>query len=99
MLRTVGITDPLTITGINAGLASWNMVSSLTLGVFSEQMGRRFMWIASNLGMAFGFCFITGFAAGFEQTGRQSLGVAVIPFIFIVYGFYNVSTFRLWVAT
>lgn len=45
VLRNVGITDPLTITGINAGLAAWNMVSSLTLGAFSEEMGRRPMWI------------------------------------------------------
>jgi MFS family permease len=91
VLRTIGITDPLTITGINCGLAAWNMVSSLTLGAFSEQMGRRPMWIISNTGMGFGFCFIMGFAAGFANTGKTSLGIAVIPFIFIVYGFYNVS--------
>lgn len=90
----MGITDPLTITGINAGLAAWNMVSSLTLGAFSEQMGRRPMWIISNIGMGFGFCFVMGFAGGFEETGRTSYGVAVIPFIFIVYGFYNVSDVR-----
>lgn len=86
VLRTVGITDPLIITGINAGLAAWNMVCSLGLGTQSERIGRRPMWIISNAGMGFGFCFIMGFAAGFANTGNQSLGIAVIPFIFIVYG-------------
>lgn len=67
------------------------MVASLTAGVNSERMGRRPMWIISNAGMGFGFCFIMGFAAAFANTGNTSLGIAVIPFIFIVYGFYDLA--------
>jgi MFS family permease len=94
VLRTVGINDPLTLTGVNAALAAWNMVASLTAGANSEKIGRRPMWIISNAGMGFGFCFIMGFAAGFAKTGNDALGLAVIPFIFIVYGFYDLA----WIA-
>ena len=86
VLRTVGITDPLTITALNAALAAWNMICSLGFGSQSERIGRRPMWIISNAGMGFGFCFIMGFAAAFANTGNQAMGIAVIPFIFIVYG-------------
>lgn len=94
VLRTVGISDPLIITSINAALAAWNMIASLACGAYSEKIGRRPMWIISNAGMGFGFCFIMGFAAGFANTGNTSLGLAVIPFIFIVYGFYDLA----WIA-
>jgi MFS family permease len=94
VLRSVGIRDPLTITGLNAGLAAFNMIASLTFGVFSEYIGRRPMWIISNTGMGFGFCFIMGFAAAFANTGNTGFGLAVIPFIFIVYGFYDLA----WIA-
>jgi MFS family permease len=70
------------------------MVASLTAGVNSERIGRWPMWIISNAGMGFGFCFIMGFAAAFANTGNTSLGIAVIPFIFIVYGFYDLA----WIA-
>lgn len=70
------------------------MIASLAAGANSEKIGRRPMWIISNAGMGFGFCFIMGFAAGFANTGNQALGLAVIPFIFIVYGFYDLA----WIA-
>ena len=94
VLRGVGIRDALTILAINAALAAWNMIVSLTCGMFSERMGRRFMWICSNAGMSVCFCFITGFAAGYATTGRSSLGIALVPFIFITYGFYDLA----WIA-
>jgi MFS family permease len=94
VLNNVGIRDPLTITGLNAGLAGFNMVASLAAGMNSERMGRRFMWITSNAGMGFGFAFIMGFAGAFAKTGNANYGLAVIPFIFIVYGFYDLA----WIA-
>lgn len=94
MLRNVGITEAITILAINAALAAWNMIVSLTCGMYSERMGRRFMWICSNAGMGFCFCFITGFASGYANTGRASLGIALVPFIFITYGFYDLA----WIA-
>jgi MFS family permease len=64
VLNDVGITDPLTITGVNAALAVWNMIVSLTAGANSERIGRRPMWIISNAGMGFGFCILIGLASG-----------------------------------
>lgn len=52
------------------------------------------MWIISNAGMGFSFCFITGFAAGYANTGAANLGIALVPFIFITYGFYDLA----WIA-
>jgi len=94
VLNNVGIRDPLIITGLNAGLAGFNMIASLAAGMNSERMGRRFMWITSNAGMGFGFAFIMGFAGAFANTGNANYGLAVIPFIFIVYGFYDLA----WIA-
>lgn len=59
------------------------MIASLTAGSYSENMGRRFMWITSNAGMGFGFCILMGLASGYANTGNQSLGLGVIPMIFM----------------
>jgi hypothetical protein len=44
--------------------------------------------------MAVSFAFVMGLSAGFAQTGKASLGIAVVPFLFIVHFFYDIA----WIA-
>lgn len=41
--------------------------------------------------MAVTFGFVMGLSAGFAKTGNSSIGVAVVPFLFIVHAFYDVG--------
>lgn len=41
--------------------------------------------------MAVSFAFVMGLSAGFAQTGSSAIGVAVVPFLFIVHLFYDVG--------
>ena len=48
------------------------------------------MWLTCNIGMGVSFCFVMGFAAGVATTGSAGLGIAVIPWLFVVHLFYDV---------
>lgn len=97
VLRSVGITKPVQITLINAGLcespaamsivthhqAMWNLLFAVTASINTEKLGRRPSFFVSLWGMLISYAFITGLSAGFDSTKRASIGVAVIPFLFM----------------
>lgn len=86
ILKTVGITDATQVVGINGGLQIWNLIMALG-GAFSvERVGRRPLWLISTAGMMVSNAIIMGLSAGFTETNNHSVGVAVIPFLYIFYG-------------
>jgi hypothetical protein len=56
-----------------------------------ERIGRRVLWLTSFVGMFFSFVFVMGFSAGFSTTGKPSIGIAAVPFLFTFYGFYDIA--------
>ncbi len=72
-------------------IAAWNWICSFIAGTNSERVGRRFLWLLCNIGMAVSFAFVMGLSAGFAQTGSSAIGIAVVPFLFIVHLFYDVG--------
>lgn len=110
ILKTIGITTPAQIAGINGGLAIWNrkpqiltvtarwlidaVILSTLACIYIEKLGRRFLWLTSTIGMLFSYCVITGLSAGYATNGSRGVGLAVIPCLFIFYGFYEYVPFR-----
>ncbi|WWC89935.1 uncharacterized protein L201_004864 [Kwoniella dendrophila CBS 6074] len=98
VLRSVGITSSVQITLLTSGLAIWNLILSTTAALNVERFGRRPLFLISIIGMLFSYCFVMGFSAGFATTHKKSLGSAVIPMLFLYYGFYDIAWTPLPVA-
>lgn len=91
VLRSIGISAPVKITLINAGLgeslsapkalvdhlATWNMIFAIGASVKVEKFGRRPLFLTSVAGMLACYCIITGLSAGFARTKAADIGTAV----------------------
>ncbi|KAJ0120015.1 hypothetical protein J7T55_000868 [Diaporthe amygdali] len=91
VLRSVGIKDPVTLLGINAGIAAFNLIVAETAGLNIDRFGRRPLFLISTIGMTISYAFVLGFSAGFANTQITDLGIAVVPFLFLFYGFYDIA--------
>ncbi|KAH7006786.1 general substrate transporter [Ilyonectria destructans] len=91
VLHSVGITSPLQITLLTAGLAIWNLILAFGAALNVERFGRRPLFLVSILGMLVSYSLVMGFSAGFASTRKSGLGIAVIPSLFLYYGFYDIA--------
>jgi hypothetical protein len=91
ILRLIGITKPDQQAGINGGLAIWNLITTLTAAQFVERIGRRPLWLTGHVGVLATFIVVTGLSGSFATTRDASTGIAVIPFLFVFYLFYNMA--------
>ncbi|WWD05340.1 hypothetical protein V865_003413 [Kwoniella europaea PYCC6329] len=89
VLKSVGVTRPVEITGINAGLAVWNLCVAVTAGLNIDRFGRRRLAFVSIGGMFINYAIVMATSGTFAQTGNKSAGLAAIPFLFLFYGFYT----------
>jgi hypothetical protein len=87
----VGITDAGEQSGINGGLAVWNLILAYIGSINAERAGRRGLFLISTIGMLASYVVITGLSGSFATTNSASVGTAVVPFLFIYYGFYDVG--------
>jgi nitrate/nitrite transporter NarK len=92
VLELVGITDYSQISGINGGLAVWNLFLAYGGSLNAERAGRRRLFLISTVGMLASYIVITGLSGSFAQSQSHSVGIAVVPFLFIFYGFYDIGT-------
>lgn len=58
---------------------------------YVDRVGRRPLWLTSTFGMLMAYCVITALSASFAKTQNHSIGIAVIPFLFIFFGFYDIA--------
>ncbi|KAH7168190.1 hexose transporter protein [Fusarium sp. MPI-SDFR-AT-0072] len=91
VLRSVGISSPVQITLINAGLALWNLILAALAAVYCDKAGRRRLFLTSTAGMLCSYVVVMGLSAGFANTKSKPIGTAVIPFLFIYFGFYDIA--------
>ncbi|ORY90756.1 general substrate transporter, partial [Leucosporidium creatinivorum] len=91
VLRLAGITNPTELAGINGGLAVFNLFIAMISATLVERVGRRPLWIVSTAGMLVGYIVITGISGAFAEHGGKATGLAVVPLIFITYGFYDIA--------
>ncbi|PLB53259.1 general substrate transporter [Aspergillus steynii IBT 23096] len=91
VLKSVGIESPVQITLLTSGLAIWNLILAFLAALNVERFGRRTLFFISIIGMLISYGLVMGFSAGFTTTQNRGLGVAVVPFLFIYYGFYDIA--------
>ena len=86
ILRSVGVTDPVKIASINAGLAIWNLTIAVSAGTQVERFGRRPLFLTSFIGMFCSYAVVMGLSATFATQKNTTAGLAAVPFLFIFYG-------------
>ncbi|OBZ72089.1 Lactose permease [Grifola frondosa] len=88
VLEGVGITDAGTKAAINGGLQVWNLMAAMSGALLIDKLGRRTLFIISNVGMLIDFGVWTLTTAIFNTFHNTMAAKATIPFVFIFYLFY-----------
>ncbi|KAH8601507.1 glucose transporter HXT1 [Bisporella sp. PMI_857] len=91
VLETVGITTVTDQTLISGCLQIWNLILSVSAAFSVDRFGRRKLFLTSAAGMLGSYIIITGLSGSFAENGVPSVGIAVIPFLFIYFGFYDIA--------
>lgn len=91
MLETVGITSVTDQTLISGCLQVWNLILAVGAAASVDRVGRRFLFLLSSVGMLISFVLISALSGTFDTTGNKAAGLAVVPFLFIYYGFYDIA--------
>ncbi|KAI1341043.1 general substrate transporter [Xylariaceae sp. FL0016] len=91
ILKQAGVTKTLPQLGINGGLSIFDFFCALLGAWLSGQVGRRPLFMASFIGMTSAHAVVTGLSARYAQTQTAGYGYAVIAFIWVESGFYNIA--------
>lgn len=59
--------------------------------VFVDYIGRRPLWLASTGGMLINLCVVMGLSASYAKHQNKAVGTAVIPFLFLFFGSYDLA--------
>ncbi|KKK20905.1 hypothetical protein AOCH_007219 [Aspergillus ochraceoroseus] len=76
---------------VNGFLQIWNLILAIVGAQFVDFAGRRMLFIISTVTMLISYILITGLAGSFATTQVSAVGTAVIPFLFIFYGGYDLA--------
>ncbi|KAM0495210.1 hypothetical protein D7B24_001378 [Verticillium nonalfalfae] len=90
-LKLVGINKADQIAGINGGLAVWSLLWAYLGALNAERVGRRPLWLVGTAGMLCTYILITGLSGSFEHSPTRSVGIAVVPMMFMYKTFYCMS--------
>ena len=91
VLKTVGITDVTRQTLISGFLQVWNLILAVGGTLCVDSLGRRTLFLTSCVGMLVSYIFISALSGSFASTLHTATGLAVVPFLFIYYGFYDIA--------
>ncbi|KAK7428069.1 hypothetical protein QQZ08_005501 [Neonectria magnoliae] len=91
VLNTVGVTSVTDQTLINGCLQIWNLILAASAAAMVDRLGRRPLFLISSVGMLISYILICGLSGSFATTGQGSVGIAVVPFLYIYYGFYDIA--------
>ncbi|KAK9427309.1 general substrate transporter [Lipomyces doorenjongii] len=91
VLETVGITSVRDQTLINGCLQIWNLILAVGAAMSVDRFGRRKLFMTSSVGMLIFFTIVTALSGSFAETNRAATGLAVIPFLFLYYGCYDLA--------
>ncbi|KAL1606713.1 hypothetical protein SLS60_004120 [Paraconiothyrium brasiliense] len=91
VLTSVGITSVTDQTLISGCLQIWNLIAAVGATTCVDTLGRRKLFLISSVGMLVSFILISGLSGGFATGGNSAVGLAVVPFLYIYYGFYDIA--------
>ncbi|WJG34376.1 major facilitator superfamily domain-containing protein [Fusarium oxysporum Fo47] len=69
----------------------WNLLWATAAAVSVDRLGRRFLFLTSASVMFLSFVVVTALSASFAKSGASSVGLAVVPFLFIFFAGYDVG--------
>jgi MFS family permease len=98
ILESVGVTSVVSQAAINVGLQVWNALLAASGAIAASHYGRRPLWMISACGMLGSFTVITALSAVFAEKHIAAAGSAVVAFLFIFFGFYDIAFTPLSVA-
>ncbi|ORY09612.1 aflYb/ hxtA/ putative hexose transporter [Clohesyomyces aquaticus] len=98
ILESVGITSAVSQAGINLGLQVWNALLAAAGAFAAERYGRRPLWMTSACGMLASFIVITALSGVFAERHITAAGTAVVAFLFVFFGFYDIAFTPLSIA-
>ncbi|KAJ9416418.1 general substrate transporter [Fusarium oxysporum] len=98
VLATVGITSVTDQTLIMGCLQIWSFLAAVAGASCVERLGRRLLLMISCAIMLVSFILITAMSGSFAQTGSRSVGVTMIPFVFLFNAGYAIAITPLQVA-
>jgi sugar porter (SP) family MFS transporter len=88
---TIGITSVSTQNLINGILQIYNFIVAIVAGLLCDKIGRRTLFISSNIGMLIFFCMQTICSARYAISGSTAAANSVIAAIFLYYGSYDIA--------
>ncbi|KAG8997888.1 hypothetical protein FRB94_007391 [Tulasnella sp. JGI-2019a] len=91
VMDSIGITDVSTQNLINGILQIYNLIVAVTAGLLCDRVGRRTLFLVSNVGMLLFFTCQTITSARYAITGNHAAANGVIAFIFLFYGAYDLA--------
>jgi hypothetical protein len=91
ILESVGITSEAQQQGYNGGLQIYNWILAIAGSLSCERFGRRKLWLTSAVGMFFSFVVIMACSAAYAEAGKHAAGPAVLAFLFVYFGFYDIA--------
>ena len=56
-----------------------------------DRVGRRVLFLTSCVGMLVCYILISALSGSFANSANASIGIAVVPFLFLYYGFYDIA--------
>lgn len=89
VLKLVGIVEPHKVQGINGGLAIFSTINSAVWAQFTERWGRRPLWLTCMTGVLGCFVIVTALSGSFANTQNEATGIAIVPFLYLYFMFYN----------
>ncbi|KAJ4301733.1 hypothetical protein N0V90_003826 [Kalmusia sp. IMI 367209] len=98
ILESVGVTSSVSQAAINVGLQVWNALLAAAGAVAAEKYGRRPLWMISAGGMLISFIIVTALSGVFAEQHINTAGSAVVAFLFIFFGFYDIAFTPLSIA-
>lgn len=72
-------------------LTPFKVIISTTAALCVEKAGRRPLWLGSTAGMLVSMIMVLALSGAYAQGGVNIAGVAVIPFLFLFYGSYDLA--------
>ncbi|EKG10305.1 Sugar/inositol transporter [Macrophomina phaseolina MS6] len=98
VLNSAGVTNVSHQLLISGCLQIWNLIFSVLAAVSVDKLGRRMLFLSSASIELVAYVIITGLSGSFAETGASSVGLAVVPFLFIFYAGYDIALTPLLVA-
>ncbi|KAG7153227.1 Lactose permease like protein [Verticillium longisporum] len=91
VLDSVGVKTVTEQTLISACLNVWNLGWAVAAAMNVDRLGRRFLFMSSGVTMLTSFIIVTGLSGAFASSASSSVGVAVIPFLFLFFAGYDIA--------